>query len=138
MKTTDPFNSIGKRIPYTVPDHFFEKLQQNVWDEVAATTAKETSSPTEDEKNIPLKTPAGQRHNKVLRWMTIALPAAAVMTGLAILPFHNTPKSHYPSTSQNLNTTEWIEQLSDEELESYCLFMDNDIFMEQQNTISDF
>lgn len=151
MKTTDPFDSIGKRTPYTLPENFFEQLQQNVWNEVAksaattkatetvAQTAAEATTGTvmgtatnaNDEKTIPFSAPAKQRHNKVLRWISIALPAAAVMAGLAILPLHNTPKSQYAPTSQNLNTTEWIEQLSDEELESYCLFMDNDIFMEQ-------
>ena len=34
MEKTFDFEKIGKRIPYTVPDDFFTKLEENVMDEV--------------------------------------------------------------------------------------------------------
>ena len=34
MEKTFDFNSIGKRMPYTVPDGFFDKLENNVMEEV--------------------------------------------------------------------------------------------------------
>ena len=34
MEKTFDFNAIGKRMPYSVPDDFFAKLEENVMDEV--------------------------------------------------------------------------------------------------------
>lgn len=35
MKQPFDFDSIGKRMPYTVPEGFFSSLQENVWKEAA-------------------------------------------------------------------------------------------------------
>ena len=42
MENTFDFNSIGKRTPYTVPDGFFEELEENVMAEVRRKKAKKT------------------------------------------------------------------------------------------------
>ena len=40
MEQNYDFSRIGKQMPYTVPDGFFDKLEENVMNEVKAQTAK--------------------------------------------------------------------------------------------------
>ena len=40
MEQNYDFSKIGKQMPYTVPDGFFDKLEENVMNEVKAQTAK--------------------------------------------------------------------------------------------------
>ncbi|MBR6828806.1 MAG: hypothetical protein IKM76_11775 [Prevotella sp.] len=40
MEKTFDFENIGKRMPYTVPDDFFTKLEESVMDEVKEETAQ--------------------------------------------------------------------------------------------------
>lgn len=40
MEKTFDFEKIGKRMPYTVPDDFFTKLEESVMDEVKKETAQ--------------------------------------------------------------------------------------------------
>lgn len=39
MEKDFDFKQVGKRVPYTVLDNFFEKLEDNVWKEVRQTSA---------------------------------------------------------------------------------------------------
>ena len=41
MEQNYDFNSIGKKMPYTVPDNFFDKLEEDVMNEVASQPVKE-------------------------------------------------------------------------------------------------
>ena len=41
MEQNYDFNSIGKKMPYTVPDDFFDKLEEDVMNEVASQPVKE-------------------------------------------------------------------------------------------------
>lgn len=43
MEKTFDFNSIEKRMPYTVPDDFFTKLEENVMDEVKVQKSEATA-----------------------------------------------------------------------------------------------
>ena len=45
MEKTFDFEKIGKRIPYTVPDDFFTKLEENVMDEVKVQKSEATALP---------------------------------------------------------------------------------------------
>ena len=45
MEKTFDFEKIGKRIPYTVPDDFFTKLEENVMDEVKGQKSEATAIP---------------------------------------------------------------------------------------------
>ena len=45
MEKTFDFEKIGKRMPYTVPDDFFAKLEENVMDEVKDQKGEPTVKP---------------------------------------------------------------------------------------------
>ena len=45
MEKTFDFEKIGKRIPYTVPDDFFTKLEESVMDEVKVQKSEATALP---------------------------------------------------------------------------------------------
>ena len=51
MEKTFDFEKIGKRIPYTVPDDFFAKLEENVMDEVKGQKT-ETEAKTKRKKAV--------------------------------------------------------------------------------------
>ena len=51
MEKTFDFEKIGKRIPYTVPDDFFAKLEENVMDEVKGQKT-ETEAKTKRKKTV--------------------------------------------------------------------------------------
>ena len=44
MEQNYDFNSVGKKMPYTVPDGFFDQLEEQVMNEVKAEPAKEKKS----------------------------------------------------------------------------------------------
>jgi len=44
MEQNFDFNSVGKKMPYTLPDGFFDQLEENVMNEVKAEPAKENKS----------------------------------------------------------------------------------------------
>ena len=44
MEQNYDFSRIGKQMPYTVPDGFFDKLEENVMNEVKAQPAKEKAT----------------------------------------------------------------------------------------------
>ena len=50
MDNTFDFNSVGKRMPYTVPDGFFDTIEENVMQEVAA--KKEKANPGKNRKKV--------------------------------------------------------------------------------------
>ena len=45
MEKTFDFENIGKRMPYTVPDDFFTKLEESVMDEVKVQKSEATALP---------------------------------------------------------------------------------------------
>ena len=45
MEKTFDFEKIGKRMPYTVPDDFFTKLEESVMDEVKVQKSEATALP---------------------------------------------------------------------------------------------
>ena len=111
------FNEIGKRMPYRVPDAFFENVQANVLKRAG-----------EEKKRLRI-------HR--LRWRaSVALAIAAMLCG--ILFFVEVPKE----VSQESLATDWIAQgetdaielylrdLSDDELQEWIEFSENDIYYE--------
>ena len=44
MEENNEFISVGKKMPYTVPDGFFDQLEEQVMNEVKAEPAKEKKS----------------------------------------------------------------------------------------------
>ena len=119
MEKEFDFNSIGKRTPFRTPDGFFKQMQAETMKRVA------------EEK----------RRKKLyrLKWgMSVALAIAAMVCGFVFFP--STPTE----VVNPVNTSEWMAQmtddtdemdlylqdLSDEELEEWVEFSENDIFYE--------
>lgn len=44
MEQNYDFNSVGKKMPYTVPDGFFDQLEENVMNEVKAQPARKKAT----------------------------------------------------------------------------------------------
>ena len=44
MEQNFDFNSVGKKMPYTVPDGFFDQLEENVMNEVKAQPARKKAT----------------------------------------------------------------------------------------------
>jgi len=112
------FDEIGKRTPFRTPDGFFERMQ-----------------------NETLKRVSKEKRRKRLyrlRWgVSVALAVAAMVCGFIFLP-------DVPKTEPQGYATEWlatndgaydavdlyVQGLSDEELEDWIEFSENDIFYE--------
>lgn len=128
MEKEFDFNSIGKRTPFRTPEGFFERMQ--------AETMKRVAEEKRKKKLYRLK------------WgVSVALAIAAMVCGFVFFPSAPT-EVVYPA-----NTSEWMAQmtddtdemdlylqdLSDEELEEWVEFSENDIFYEltTENLIED-
>lgn len=128
MEKEFDFNAIGKRTPFRTPEGFFERMQT------------ETLKRVEEEKRI----------RKIVRFkwgMSMALAVAAMVCGFIFFP--TTPSEKVEQSYEN----EWLAQMSDEtdamdlylqgltdqELEEWIQFSENDIFNEltTQNLIED-
>ena len=119
MEKDFDFNSIGKRTPFRTPEGFFERMQ--------AETMKRVAEEKRKKKLYRLK------------WgVSVALAIAAMVCGIVFFPSVPT-EVVYPT-----NTNEWVAQMtgdtdamdlylrdiSDEELEEWVEFSENDIYYE--------
>jgi len=66
------FNRVGKRMPYTVPDRFFDKMESDVWKEIGNESAHIERKPA--------------KRRSLLRIVAIAATAAAAAVVIAFLP----------------------------------------------------
>ena len=116
------FNEIGKRTPIRTPEGFFEKMQAETLKRVA-----------EEKRKTKLYR---------LKWgVSLALATAAMLCGFLFLPSTHSPDSHQPSSTnwvaQTYGSDEmdlYVQELTDEELEEWIEFSENDIFYEVTTT----
>ena len=116
------FSEIGKRTPFRTPEGFFEKMQ--------AETLKRV---TEEKRKTKLYR---------LKWgVSLALAAAAMLCGFLFLPSTQSPDTHQPSSTnwvaQTYGNDEmdfYLQELTDEELEAWIEFSENDVFYEVTTT----
>ena len=113
------FNEVGKRMPFRTPDGFFERMQ--------AETLKRVAEEKRKKKLYRLKV-----------GVSAALVMAAMSCGFLFLPVG------LPDKTGQVTTVDWMAQLSsgedamdfyiqnltDEELEDWMEFSENDIFYE--------
>lgn len=117
MKKEFDFESVGKRTPFRTPDGFFNDMQTRILEQASEE----------------------RRRRKQLRWQMIiggVLSAAAMIAGIVFFI------GAKPDTTSQPLPTEWVAQngfdamdlylqgLSDEELEHWIEFSENDIFYE--------
>ena len=116
------FNEIGKRTPFRTPEGFFEKMQ--------AETLKRVAEEKQKTKLYRLK------------WgVSLALATAAMLCGFLFLPSTQSPDTRQPSSTnwvaQTYGSDEmdlYVQELTDEELEEWIEFSENDIFYEVTTT----
>jgi hypothetical protein len=116
------FNEIGKRTPFRTPEGFFEKMQ--------AETLKRVAEEKQKTKIYRLK------------WgVSLALATAAMLCGFLFLPSTQSPDTRQPSSTnwvaQTYGSDEmdlYVQELTDEELEEWIEFSENDIFYEVTTT----
>ena len=113
------FNDVGKRMPLRTPEGFFERMQ--------AETLKRVAEEKRKKKLYRLKV-----------GVSVALAMAAMICGFLFLPVSQ------PEKTEQATTVDWMAQLSpgedamdlyiqnltDEELEDWMEFSENDIFYE--------
>ena len=113
------FNEVGKRMPFRTPEGFFERMQ--------AETLKRVAEEKRKKKLYRLKV-----------GVSVALAMAAMICGFLFLPVSQ------PEKTEQATTVDWMAQLSpgedamdlyiqhltDEELEHWMDFSENDIFYE--------
>ena len=119
MEKDFDFNAIGKRTPFRTPEGFFERMQA------------ETLRRVEEEK----------RKKKLcrLKWgVSMALAVAAMVCGIVFFPSAPTDVA-YPThanewVAQKMNGMDamdlYLQGISDEELEEWIEFSENDIYYE--------
>ena len=54
MEQNYDFSKIGKQMPYTVPDGFFDQLEENVMNEVKKVLPQDNDTITDDFENVEL------------------------------------------------------------------------------------
>ena len=116
------FNEIGKYTPFRTPEGFFERMQ--------AETLKRAAEEKRKTKLYRLK------------WgVSLALAAAAMLCGFLFLPNTQTPNTHQPASANWVAQTHgndvmdlYVQELTDEELEAWIEFSENDIFYEVTTT----
>lgn len=118
MEKDFDFNKVGKQMPYRIPDRFFERMQEETLRRVEAE----------------------QRKKKIYRLkvgFATLLSAAAIWCGVL---FFIHPSSSNQENSLNIAELMaetdcddpfcvYLHQLTDEELEEWIAFNDNDVFL---------
>ncbi|MBE6287716.1 MAG: hypothetical protein E7099_05970 [Mediterranea massiliensis] len=122
MKKDFDFDRIGKQNPFLTPEGFFERMQ--------AESIKRVTEERSRKKRYFLQ-----------RSVTVGLAMAAMICGFLLLPQLSQEEEKQPTTTVWLaQTTEvtdvidlYLQNLTDEELEEWIEFSENDIFYELTN-----
>jgi len=108
MEKDFDFTQIGKQLPYSVPEGFFDDMEKRI---DQATTV---------------------RRSAMRRWWIGVVAAAAVLTGIVFLiargDRQNTTRTAQQETFyEQFDAT--LDQMSDEELQAYSDFVEDDVFI---------
>ncbi|MCH3982225.1 MAG: hypothetical protein LKE41_10080 [Prevotella sp.] len=118
MEKQFDFNQIGKRMPYGVPDGFFDRLQDNVMREI------KSSKPTPI-----IKSKAKTRKAWILRLAPLTAVAAALVA-LLLIP-HGTPKKATPQEGSYAQVEQAFNNLSDADRSYLVSAYQDDLFLNQ-------
>lgn len=88
MNDNFSFDKVGKRMPYSVPDDFFAKMENNILKEIKGETPKPLGS-------VRKKRPV------MRRIVTVSLTAAAAIAALFVINMH-TPAAHQQADMQDV------------------------------------
>ena len=113
MEQNYDFSNIGKKMPYTGPDDFFDKLEENVMNEVAP-------QPTKEKKP------------KAVRIVIRTLLAVAACVALFLIVKKTLPQGEYPISDDFTNVELAFNNLSTED-QDYLL----EVYQEEEELMYD-
>ena len=114
MKREFDFEEVGKKVPYQLPADFFEKMQDEVLTRV------------NEPENRVLKS----SKKRYIKLMPSIIAVAAVLSAVVYIPLRNHQEEvEQISQASVVEDVSWIEDMSDEDLQSMSDFTDCDIFM---------
>lgn len=117
------FDNIGKRMPYSIPDGFFDKLEDDIWNEVK----NDAPGHTESKDDAPATQGAKRKPKQLrLRLITRSLLAAAASIVLAFVIHFSFPKR--PATTIN-DVDQAFSQLSTDDQAYLVDVYQEDVFI---------
>ena len=120
MEKQFDFNQVGKRMPYGVPEGFFDRLQDNVMHEI------EEAPHAQSATIIKSKT----RKTWMLRLAPLTAVAAAALIALLIIP-HGAPKKEAPQDGSYAKVEQAFNNLSDADRNYLVSVYQDDLFLNQ-------
>jgi hypothetical protein len=155
MRKEFDFNEIGKKTPYRVPDSFFEEMQRKVVEEarkqssrkrrmkVAMFTVLAAAAVAVGVIFLPARREEGQPVQLAKREFKAAIAqrpadssaqaASSPVRQVAKADLQPSPKPRNAASAKKTESpaddSEWIEQLSDDDLRSLTALADNDDFL---------
>jgi anti-sigma-K factor RskA len=117
------FDNAGKRMPYTTPDGFFDKLEEDIWIEVK-------NDCREKEADKPVVPAEKQAHRKPFKWRILMRSAVAVAASIALALIVN---MHFSTTSHTTpsGVDQAFSQLSSDD-QAYLLdIYQDDVFINE-------
>lgn len=115
------FDNIGKRMPYTTPECFFDKLEDNIWQEV-----KEDFQEKDNDRTVASK--RQQKGSKSVKLRIVLRSAIAIAASIALAFIVNLNFSESDDASFN-DVDQAFSQLSTEDQDNLLNFYQNDIFI---------
>ena len=119
MEKQFDFNQVNKRMPYGVPDGFFDRLQDNVMREI------KTSQPA-----TTIKPKAKTRKAWLVRLAPLTAVAAAALIALLLIPY-GTPKKATPQEGSYAKVEQAFDNLSDADRSYLVSTYQDDLFLNQ-------
>lgn len=120
MKQTFDFKQIGKRMPYRVPNGFFQEMEHNVLDAVAEKTAERKSAMAERK---PVQA-------KRFVFTRLAKYAAAVAASVVVLLAVNVKFFHTAAPTDMQDVEAAFDQLSLSDQECLVELYQEDVFLD--------
>lgn len=101
------FDQVGKKVPYRVPEGFFEEMQREVLT-----------------RTLPHRRP-----RPYVRIVSALLGVAAVVAAVVFIPRSYPEPKAAPLTARHQVASDWVEQLPNDELQAMDDLADYDLFM---------
>ena len=122
MEKQFDFNQVGKRMPYSVPDGFFDRLQDNVMQEIKDTP--------HTQPNTIAKPKAKTRKAWLVRLAPLTAVAAAALIAVLLIP-HRTTKEKVRQDGSYAKVEQAFNNLSDADRNYLVSVYQDDLFLNQ-------
>ena len=119
MEKQFDFNQVNKRMPYGVPDGFFDRLQDNVMDEIKSSEPAPTIKPK-----------AKTRQAWLVRLAPLTAVAAVALVAILLIP-HGAHKKAVPQKGSYAQVEQAFNNLSDADRSYLVNAYQDDLFLNQ-------